>query len=140
MKISRIRPIHKWRVDADCTIRIKALRSIYHERHLFGRNGEILATVARGRLTIREGFSSDGATCAPDFRRCLRGVFVHDVLLALYRAYPGFFDEHIVHDAMLEVHTADRFALRHIYYYAVSGWLYRVFRYFCGLTQKERHK
>lgn len=138
MKISRIRPVHKWRVDADCTIRLKALRSIYHERHLFGRNGEILATVARGRLIICEGFSSDGATCALDFKRCLRGVFVHDALLAFYRAYPGFFDERLAHDAMLEIHAADKFALRHIYYYAVSRWPSRIFRLLCGLTQNER--
>jgi hypothetical protein len=51
---------------------------------VFGNNGRSIATIKEdGLARIFPGYHFDGATCAPDFPKAMRGVVFHDLLCQL---------------------------------------------------------
>ena len=120
-------------------MRLSCLAGIEAEMSLKDSKGRILAEHKEGKTIIHHRYAIDGATCAPDFKRGMRGFFVHDLYLQFLDKYPGAFPEQLAHDAMLEAHELDNFRLAKIYHWAVSSWPRKLYVRACEWLTKMKN-
>ena len=133
-------PRYKYMCGEKYELKQACLLHLTGHYELLDNKGRLLAEHKDGKTIIHKGYSIDGATCAPDFRRGMRGFFVHDLYLQFLDKYPGAFPEQLAHDAMREMHWVDNFKLAGLYYWAVSSWPRRAYVRVCKLLTKIRNK
>lgn len=79
------------------------------------------------RITVKEGYSFDGATCAPDFERVMRAALLHDALWQCLKCGVNWYEYSDADHFFLQVMAQDGFNwfLRNTYYLAVRslGWI-----------------
>lgn len=81
----------------------------------FFHDGLLLATLRRGLLTIKQCYTSDGATLAPDFDRVIPACFVHDFICQFYRHRLAPFKRSDGDQLFRDIMRLHEFEYRHIY-------------------------
>ena len=89
---------------------------------------EWLKADKRGNVMIRQGYSSDGCSCAPDFKRAINACVLHDALRQAHETDEGCPWSRDDADKSFKL-AMDRagFKMSGLYYWAVAGFFGRIY-------------